>query len=113
MEEAHPEKASREVRADESVAAGREAFERLLLLAEKRYTTDQTEVVAEFIAVVMGFGRFDLYDFRYVDADIAEDIWTCIETIRWRKARLADLVPDGWARGHAIASAGGFVPNGL
>ncbi|MBW8843589.1 MAG: hypothetical protein JF607_01270 [Burkholderiales bacterium] len=64
--------------------------------------TGQSSVVAAFIASVVGFSKFDLYDLRRLDVDISDDVMACIDTIRWRKAHLADLVPDGWSRAHAI-----------
>lgn len=99
-----------EVRARQSLANGGRAFERLLSVAEKKADTGQAGVVVSFIASVVGLSNFDLYDLRRLDVDSADDVMACIDTIRWRKAHLADLVPDGWSRARAISADWGFAP---
>ena len=97
-------------RARQSLAESGQAFERLLSLAEKQVDTGQVSVIASFIASVVGFRLFDLYALRSLDVEIADDVLTCIDAIRWSKAHLADLVPDGWSRAHAICADWGFSP---
>lgn len=99
-----------DARARRSLADGGRAFERLLFMAEKNVDTGQASVVASFISSVVGFSKFDLYDLRNLDVDISDDVMVCIDTIRWRKAHLADLVPSGWLRAHAICNDRGFAP---
>jgi len=99
-----------DARARQSLVDGGRAFEWLLAMAEKKADTGQASVVASFIASVVGFNKFDLYDLRRLDVDISDEVMACIDTIRWRKAHLADLVPDGWRRAHALCVHWGFAP---
>lgn len=99
-----------EARARQSLADGEQAFERLLSVAEKKADTGQAGVIVSFIASVLGLSKFDLYDLRRLDVDSADDVMACIDTIRWRKAHLADLVLDGWTRARTISADWGFAP---
>lgn len=82
--------------------AGRRAFGRLLDLAEGP-PTGQARTVAEFVASTVGHGRFDIYGLRAVDTSISADMITCLETIRWGKVGITDLLPNGAVRAERVS----------
>lgn len=88
------------------MAEGGRAFERLLLIAEQS-DTGQARLVAMFIAATVGHCRFDMYSLRPMDVEISDDMLTCLDAIRWGKAALPDLVPDGWARAEEVSKEWG------
>lgn len=86
-------------RSDTAEAAAVAAYERLLQLAEAGFS-GQARTVAQFVAATFdgqSFG-FDLFDLRTVDMSIADDMLVCLDALRWGKADLYKLVPDGYSR---------------
>ena len=77
-------------------AAAAQAFDRLVGLAETR-DSGQTERVARFVASVYDGEAFpiDLFMLRTSDVDISDDMLICIDALRWGKADLCKLIPDG------------------
>ena len=56
--------------------------------------------VALFIASTFN-GRkfpFDLFEMRAVDVEISDDMLCCLDALRWGRADLYRLVPDGESR---------------
>lgn len=86
-------------RARKAQAAAAQAYERLLSLAEKE-DSGQVRRVAYFIAATFDGQTFpfDLFELRTVDVSIADDMLCCLDALRWGKADLYKLVPDGHAR---------------
>src|SRR4051812_30425991 len=86
-------------RADRATQAGAEAFERLLKLAEARQS-GQVARIASFLASMYNAQAFPLdpFELRAVDVDIADDMLRCLDALRWARADLHTLVPDGNAR---------------
>ena len=41
---------------------------------------------------------FDLFELRAVDVKISDDMLACLDALRWAKADLYKLVPDGERR---------------
>ena len=80
-------------------AAAAQAFARLLVLAEQR-DSGQIRRVARFLASVFNGDAFpfDLFELRSVDVEISDDMLCCLDALRWAKADLYKLVPDGEAR---------------
>ena len=85
-----------QLRASAAQAKAAHAFERLLLLAESR-NSGQIQVVAQFLASTYNGQAFpfDLFELRRVDVDISDDMLSCLDALRWAKADLYKLVPDG------------------
>ncbi len=75
------------------------AFERLLKLAEGT-DSGQGRSVVRFLACT--FGRelrpFDVFEFRAVDVPTSDDMLACLDALRWGRAELYSLVPNGEAR---------------
>lgn len=86
-------------RAQKAQASAAQAYERLLSLSE---TSDsgQARRVAHFIAATFDGQTFplDLFELRTVDVAISDDMLACIDALRWGKADLYKLIPDGHAR---------------
>jgi hypothetical protein len=90
-------------RAQKATAEGAQAFARLLKIAESS-DTGQARRVAAFVASTYN-GRvypFDLFDLRAVDVGISDDMLSCLEALRWARADLYRLVPDGERRVCAV-----------
>lgn len=87
-----------EARAVEAQRKAAQACARLLNLAETR-DSGQIRTVAQFLASTFNGAEFplDLFDLRTLDVDIADDALACIDALRWGKADLYKLVPDGEA----------------
>ncbi len=86
-------------RADEVQGKAAQAYARLLDVAE-RSDTGQASRVAKFVASTFN-GRaypFDLFDLRAVDVSIGDDMLLCLDALRWAKADLYRLVPNGEKR---------------
>lgn len=83
-------------RASQVQAAAAQAYNRLLLLAENR-EGGQARTVAQFVASTYNSHdhRFDLVDLRAVDVGISDDMLVCLDALRWGRADLYTLVPDG------------------
>ena len=97
-------------RAHQAQAGAAQAYARLLDLAETR-DSDQIRRVAQFIASTYDGATFpfDLFELRTVDVAIADDMLLCIDALRWGKADLFKLVPDGERRVRAVCAAWGLV----
>lgn len=90
-------------RARASTGSGAAAFSRLLHLAETR-DSGQVRRVAQFIAGTYNGQSypFDLYELRAVDVAIGDDMLQCLDALRWARADLHTLIPDGDARVRAV-----------
>lgn len=100
-----------EIRARDATQAGEQAFARLLSLAEEG-DCGQTPRIARFLAATYN-GRafpFDPYELRAVDVAISDDMLTCLDALRWARADLHTLVPDGDARLRAVIKRWGLRP---
>lgn len=86
-------------RAQKAQAAAAQAYDRLLSLAEQR-DSGQAGRVARFIAATFNGNsfNFDLFDLRAVDVEISDDMLLCLDALRWGKADLWRLIPNGHAR---------------
>ena len=86
-------------RSQRATVNGAQAFARLLALAE-RHDSGQIVRVARFIAATYNGHAFplDVYNLRAVDIAISDDMLLCLDALRWAKADLHTLVPDGDAR---------------
>lgn len=96
-------------RARAAQGAAAQAYARLLALAEKR-DSGQVRRVAQFLASTYNGQAFpfDLYDLRAVDVEISDDMLVCLDALRWAKADLHTLVPDGATRIEAVCEAWGL-----
>ena len=86
-------------RAVEVQAKAAHAFARLLEIAETS-DTGQASRIAKFVAGTFN-GRaypYDLFDLRTFDVAISDSILVCLDALRWAKADLYTLVPDGELR---------------
>jgi hypothetical protein len=98
-----------ESRSRAATLTGAVAFARLLQLAEQR-DSGQIVRVARFIAATyngQAFG-FDPFDLRAVDIAIGDDMLACLDALRWGRADLYRLVPDGDARVRAVIDRWGL-----
>ena len=101
-------------RAGLAQAAAAQAYARLLNLAETR-DSGQIRRVAQFIASTYDGATFpfDLFELRTLDIAISDDMLVCLDALRWGKADLFKLAPDGERRVKAICAAWGIVwPDG-
>jgi hypothetical protein len=86
-------------RSQKTTAQAERAFARLLKIAEQG-DSGQTRRVAAFIAGTFN-GRsfpFDLFELRAVDVGISDDMLCCLDALRWARADLHTLVPNGEQR---------------
>lgn len=90
-------------RAAATQAAAARAYERLLRLAETR-DSGQIGRIARFLASTYDGQTFpfDLFNLRTFDVDISDDMLVCLDALRWGKADLHKLVPDGDQRVRAV-----------
>ncbi|MDP2368788.1 hypothetical protein [Rhodoferax sp.] len=98
-------------RATEAQARAAHAFARLLAMAESS-DTGQASRIARFVASTFD-GRafpFDLFDLRSLDVAISDDMLVCLDALRWAKADLFNLVPDGEARVKAVVKVWNLMP---
>ena len=86
-------------RATEAQAKAAQAYARLLALAEQR-NSGQIERVARFLASTVNGQAFpfDVYQLRALDIAISDDMLCCLGALRWGKADLHTLVPNGEKR---------------
>jgi len=79
------------------------AFSRLLKLADDR-DSGQIPRIARFLAATYNGQAFqlDLFELRAVDVAISNDMLRCLDALRWGRADLHTLVPDGGARVRAV-----------
>ena len=99
----------RNERARATQAAAAHAFERLLTLAEQR-DSGQIRHVVRFLASSYNGEAFpfDLFELRAVDIEISDDMLVCLDALRWAKADLFKLVPDGEKRVQRAIEAWGL-----
>jgi len=97
------------LRAQQVQASAAQAYARLLEIAEKR-DSGQVRRVANFIASTYDGATFpfDLFELRAVDVAISDDMLVCLDALRWAKADLHKLVPDGDRRVRVVCAAWGF-----
>lgn len=90
-------------RTTQAQAKAAQAYARLLDIAQHS-DTGQARRVAEFIAATYNGHAysFDLFDLRAVDVAISDDMLTALDALRWGRADLYTLVPDGQARIRAM-----------
>lgn len=86
-----------------------QAIARLMHLAETR-DSGQVPRIAQFLASTYNGTAFpwDPFDLRRLDVEISDDMLTCLEALRWGKADLYKLVPDGEKRVEAIIALWGL-----
>lgn len=98
-----------ESRSRDATAAGTQAFTRLLHLAEQR-SSGQILRVVQFIAATYNGQtfRFDPFELRAVDVEISDDMLCCLDALRWGRADLQTLVPDGDARVRSVIDLWGL-----
>ena len=91
-------------------ALARLAYDRLLTLAEGR-ASGQIHRIARFLASTYNgeVFPFDCFELRAVDVDISDDMLVCLDALRWAKADLYKLVPDGERRVLAVLEAWGIA----
>ena len=87
----------------QATQAGAQAFARLLTLAETR-DSGQIPRVARFLAATYNGQAFqlDLFELRAVDIAISNDMLCCLDALRWGRADLHTLIPDGDDRVRAV-----------
>lgn len=97
-------------RARVAQAAAAQACARLLDLAGRR-SSGQIRRVALFLAGTYNGEAFpfDLFELRTVDVAISDDMLACLDALRWGKADLYKLVPDGERRVLAVIDAWGLA----
>ena len=96
-------------RSDEATRKGAQAFARLLRLAETR-DSGQLPRIARFLAATYNGQAFpfDLFELRAVDVTISDDMLCCLDALRWGRADLHTLIPDGDARLRAVIERWGL-----
>ena len=92
-----------QARSRAATSAGAQAFARLLRLAEE-CDSGQIARVARFLAATYNGQAFPLdpFELRAVDVAISDDMLRCLDALRWGRADLHTLVPDGDRRMQAI-----------
>ena len=87
-----------------------QAFARLLEIAD--HDTGQAARVRRFIAASFNGNRFafDLFDLRAMDVEISNDVLACMDALRWARADLYKLVPDGLERVQSLIVDWGMGP---
>ena len=100
---------SMRLRSSEATAKGGQAFARLVTLAETR-NSGQIARIAKFIASTYNGDAFafDLFELRALDIEISDDMLLCIDALRWGRADLYSLVPDGDKRVKAVIELWGL-----
>lgn len=105
------EKQEREwaIRASTAQAKAAHAFERLLGISEQT-DTGQARRVAQFLASTYDGQTFpfDPFNMRAVDVSISDDMLACLDALRWAKADLHKLVPEGERRVRSMCKAWGI-----
>ena len=104
-----------EARAQQAQAQAKaaQAYLRLIELAEQ-HDTGQAARVARFLASTFNGALYplDLFELRALDVALADDALACIDALRWGKADLYKLLPDGEARVAAVLQAWGIDQRG-
>lgn len=98
-----------EARALQAQAKAARAYLRLVEIAE-RQDTGQAARVARFLASTFNGAAFplDLFELRALDVALADDALACIDALRWGKADLYRLLPDGEERVAAVLKTWGI-----
>jgi hypothetical protein len=98
-----------QTRSRAATAAGAQAFARLLRLAEER-DSGQIARIARFLAATYNGQAFalDPFELRAVDVAISDDMLCCLDALRWGRADLHTLVPDGDGRMQAVIARWGL-----
>jgi hypothetical protein len=98
-----------DARSRQATQAGAQAFARLLMLAEER-DSGQIARIARFLAATYNGRAFqlDVFELRAVDVAISDDMLCCLDALRWGRADLHTLVPDGDARMRAVIERWGL-----
>ena len=93
----------------QATQAGAQAFARLLRLAETR-DSGQVPRNARFLAATYNGQAFplDLFELRAVDIAISDDMLRCLDALRWGRADLHTLVPEGDGRMQAVIARWGL-----
>ena len=93
----------------QATQAGAQAFARLLKLAETR-DSGQIPRIARFLAATYNGHAFsfDLFELRVVDVAISSDMLCCLDALRWGRADLHTLIPDGDDRVRAVIDRWGL-----
>lgn len=109
VEDMGRQQADWDARSRAAQGAAAQAYARLLKLAETR-DSGQIRRVAQFLASTYNGQAFpfDLYELRAVDVEISDDMLACLDALRWAKADLHTLVPDGGKRVEAVCEAWGI-----
>jgi hypothetical protein len=96
-------------RSRQATQAGAQAFTRLLNLAEEG-DSGQVPRIARFLAATYNGRNFplDVYELRAVDVEISDDMLACLDALRWARADLHRLVPDGDARLRGVIRRAGL-----
>jgi len=109
FEDMDRQQADWKARGEAAQSAATQAYARLLKLAETR-DSGQIRRIAAFLASTYN-GQvfpFDLYELRAVDVEISDDMLACMDALRWAKADLHTLVPDGAQRVEAVCAKWGL-----
>ena len=100
--------AAYDARSRQATQAGEQAFTRLLELAEEG-DSGQIGRIARFLAATYNGKAFplDLFELRAVDIAISDDMLACVDALRWGRADLHPLLPDGDDRVRAVIARWG------
>ena len=98
-----------DARSRQATQAAVQAFTRLLQLAEER-DSGQVRRIPRFLAATYNGQAFpfDLFELRAVDVSIGDDMLCCLDALRWARADLYTLVPNGDARLRAVIKRWGL-----
>ena len=90
-------------------AKAAQSYSRLLHLAETR-DSGQIRYIARFLASTYNGTAFpwNPFELRGLDVEIGDDMLTCLDALRWGKADLYCLVPDGSKRVEAVIALWGL-----
>ena len=90
-------------------AKGAQSYSRLLHLAETR-DSGQIRYIARFLASTYNGTAFPCnpFELRGLDVEIGDDMLACLDALRWGKADLYRLVPDGDKRVEAVIALWGL-----
>ncbi len=97
------------LRPSTATAQGGQAYARLVTLGETR-DSGQILRIAKFIAATYNGDAFpfDLFERRALDIEISDDMPLCIDALRWGRADLYSLIPEGDRRVKAVIELWGL-----
>ena len=103
------ERGEQQARSRAATAAGARADARLLRMAEER-DSGQVARIARFLAATYNGHAFplDVFELRAVDVAIGDDMLQCLDALRWGRADLHTLVPDGDRRLQSVIARWGL-----